>query len=156
VEKIQGIGGVLLQRSPSLLLVAFGLPYTLEQLSQRAVQAALALRQLRAATPTGEGNPELRQALHWGLLMVDVSARDPMAQVLAIGDTLTRPVRLLGHTAPGDILVSPKFATMIEAWCELQLVMDPSGPSRPIESGPTAWWDLDPAHPRWQCMRSDP
>jgi DNA-binding NtrC family response regulator/tetratricopeptide (TPR) repeat protein len=120
VEKVQGFGGILLQRSPSLLLAVFGLPYTLEQLPQRAVQAALALRQLLAATPAGEGGPELRQAVHWGLLMVDVTARDPMAQVLAIGDTLARPVRLLGHTAPGEILVSPKIAPMVEGWCELQ------------------------------------
>jgi hypothetical protein len=42
---LQGFGGVVLQRSPSLLLVAFGIPHTLEQLPQRAVQAALALRQ---------------------------------------------------------------------------------------------------------------
>jgi DNA-binding NtrC family response regulator/tetratricopeptide (TPR) repeat protein len=120
VEKVQGFGGVLLQRSPSLLLVAFGLPHTLEQLPQRPVLAAMALQPLLAAAPVDKGGPRLRQAVHWGLLTVDVSARDPMAQVLAIGDTLTRPVRLLGHTAPGDILVSPKFASMIEAQCELQ------------------------------------
>ena len=44
VAKVQGFGGVLLQRSPSLLLVAFGMPQTLEQLPQRAVQAALTLQ----------------------------------------------------------------------------------------------------------------
>jgi hypothetical protein len=44
VEKIQGFGGVILQRAPTLLLVAFGMPQTLEQLPQRAVQAALAIR----------------------------------------------------------------------------------------------------------------
>jgi tetratricopeptide (TPR) repeat protein len=58
--------------------------------------------------------------VHWGLLMVDVAARNPMAQVLAIGDTLTRPVRLLGHTAPGEILVSSKVMPLVEGWCELQ------------------------------------
>ena len=44
-EKVSGFGGMLLQRSPSLLVVAFGLPRTLEQLPQRAVHAALAIRQ---------------------------------------------------------------------------------------------------------------
>jgi hypothetical protein len=62
VEKVQGFGEVLLQHLPSLFLVAFGLPHTLEQLPQRVVQAALALRQLLAATPVGQGSPELRQA----------------------------------------------------------------------------------------------
>jgi DNA-binding NtrC family response regulator/tetratricopeptide (TPR) repeat protein len=125
VEKVQGFGGVLLQRSPSLVLVAFGLPHTLEQLPQRAVRAALALRQLLVSASVDEGGPELRQAVHWGMLMVDVSARDPMAQVLTIGDTLTRPVRLLGHTAPGEILVSSKVAPMVEGWCELQACEGP-------------------------------
>jgi len=37
VEQLQEYGGVVLQRSPSLLLVAFGTPQTLEQLPQRAV-----------------------------------------------------------------------------------------------------------------------
>jgi two-component system response regulator AtoC len=118
-EKLQGFDGVLLQRSPSLLLVAFGMPHTLEQLPQRAVQAALVLQQLVAAAPAGEGGPELRQAVHWGQLLVDVAARDPTAQVLAIGDTLTRPVRLLGHTAPGEILVSSEVAPLVEGWCAL-------------------------------------
>ena len=55
VEKVQGLGGMILQRTPSLLLVGFGLPHTLEQLPQRAVQATLALRQLTAG-PAGSGH----------------------------------------------------------------------------------------------------
>ena len=125
MEKVQGFDGVLLQRSPSLFLVAFGVPHTLEQLPQRAVQAALALRQVVAATPAGGLCPELRQAVHWGPLVVDVEARDPMGQVLAIGDTLPRPVRLLGHTAPGEILVSPEVAPLVEGWCALQACEGP-------------------------------
>jgi MoxR-like ATPase len=119
LEKVRGFDGMLLQRSPSLLLVAFGVPDTLEQLPQRAVQAALALRQLVEATPAGGLCPELRQAVHWGPLVVDVEARDSMGQLFAIGDTLARPVRLLGHTEPGAILVSPE-----------------GGPSTPRSSGP--------------------
>jgi AAA ATPase domain/Bacterial regulatory protein, Fis family len=125
VEKVRGFGGVVLQRSPSLFLVAFGLPHTLEQLPQRAVQAALALRQLVAGLPVGEVCPELRQAVHWGQLLVDVEARDPTPEVLGIGDTLTRPVRLLGHTAPGEILLSPEVAPVVESWCELQACEGP-------------------------------
>ncbi len=48
VEKVAGFGGVLLQRSPSLVLAAFGIPQTLEQLPQRAVHTALAIRYLVA------------------------------------------------------------------------------------------------------------
>jgi class 3 adenylate cyclase len=125
VEKVQGFDGVLLQRSPSLFLVAFGIPHTREQLPQRAVQVALVLRQLVAAPPAEEFCPELRQAVHWGPLVVDVEARDPTRQVLGLGDTLTRPVRLLGHAAPGEILVSPEVAPLVEGWCELRACEGP-------------------------------
>jgi class 3 adenylate cyclase len=89
-----------------LLLVAFGVPETLEQLPQRAVQAALAHRQLVAAMPAGECVPELRQAVHWGQLLVDVEASDPTARMLAVGETLAQPVRLLDRATPGGIVVS--------------------------------------------------
>jgi tetratricopeptide (TPR) repeat protein len=84
------------------------------------VRVALVLRQLVTAPPAGEFYPELRQAVHWGLLVVDVEAAEPTGQVLALGDTLTRPVRLLGHTEPGEILVSPEVAPLVEGWCELR------------------------------------
>jgi class 3 adenylate cyclase len=109
VEKVQGFGGVVIQRTPSLSLAVFGLPQTLEQLPQRAVQAALTLRRLVAdagAAAGREPSPAVRQAVHWGLSLVDVQARDPTARLLAIGETLALPVRLLGQTAPGEILVS--------------------------------------------------
>jgi len=91
LEKVQGFGGVVLQRGPSLLLVAFGLPRTLEQLPHRAVQTALGIRQLTAAgPPTGEREPRptVRQAVHWGQVLVDTGASDPTARVLPIAETL--------------------------------------------------------------------
>jgi predicted ATPase len=123
VEKVQGLGGVILQCTPSLLLVGFGLPHTLEQLPQRAVQATLALRQLTArptGAVTGEQHPAMRQAIHWGQVLVDSCAKDPAARLLPVGETLALPVRLLGHAAVGDILVSPEVGRQVEAWCELQ------------------------------------
>jgi hypothetical protein len=46
IEKVHGFGGVVLQRLPSLLMAAFGIPQTQEHLPQRAVQTALTLRNL--------------------------------------------------------------------------------------------------------------
>src|SRR6266571_4516976 len=44
VEKVQGFDGVLIMPpSPSLLMVVFGIPRALDQMPQRAVQAALAI-----------------------------------------------------------------------------------------------------------------
>ena len=123
LEKVQGFGGVVLQRGPSLLLVAFGLPRTLEQLPHRAVQTALGIRQLTAAgPPTGEREPRptVRQAVHWGQVLVDTGASDPTARVLPVAETLAEPVRLLGQAAPGEILVSTPVRRLVEGWCELQ------------------------------------
>jgi hypothetical protein len=51
-EKVQGFGGSVVQRSPSLILVAFGLPQTLEQLPQRACADA------SASMRTGGSGPQ--------------------------------------------------------------------------------------------------
>jgi DNA-binding winged helix-turn-helix (wHTH) protein/class 3 adenylate cyclase len=120
VTQVQGFGGVVVQRSPSLLLVAFGIPQTLEQLPQCAVQAALRLRHLVAEGAGREPCPVLRSVIHWGPLLMDVEARDPTAELRAIGDTLALPVRLLGQAVPGEILLSPELRPLIEGWCEVQ------------------------------------
>jgi predicted ATPase len=132
VEKVQGFGGVVLRRSPSLLTVTFGVPQTLEQLPQRAVQAALALRYLVAEAPR-EPCPELRLTVHWGQLLMDVQALDPTEQVLAIGETLALPVRLLGQATSGEILVSPEVGRLIEGWFELHARQVPQGDGKPGE-----------------------
>jgi DNA-binding NtrC family response regulator/predicted ATPase len=122
-EKVNGFGGLLLQRSPALLMVAFGLPRTLEQLPQRAVQAALAIRQSvaeAAGSVERVSCPEVRLAVHGGTVLVDAQASDPVARVLPVGETLTLPVRLLGVAAPGEILLSAHAGRLAEGWYELE------------------------------------
>jgi DNA-binding winged helix-turn-helix (wHTH) protein len=94
MAKVQGFGGVVVQRSPSLLLVAFGMPQTLEQSSLRAVQAALTLQTLVSEGVEGVPCPELRQAIHRGQLLVEVSASDAPARLLPRGEVMALPVRL--------------------------------------------------------------
>src|SRR5215467_783501 len=64
IDKVQGFGGVLLSRTPALLTWVFGVPRALEQLPQRAVHAALAVRQMVTEAPGGvpAGGPTLRLA----------------------------------------------------------------------------------------------
>jgi transcriptional regulator with AAA-type ATPase domain/predicted ATPase len=138
-ERVQGFGGVVMQRTPSLHLVAFGLPQTLEQLPLRAVQAALALRRLVADARAAVGSepcPAVRQAVHWGQVLVDVQARDLTARLLAIGEALALPVRLLGQAAPGEILVSAQMGGLVERWYELEVCEGPveAEPSERIEA----------------------
>ena len=116
-EKVQGFGGLLVQPAP--LTAIFGLPQTLEQMPQRAVQAALAIRhQLAEDRPLDgrQSGPDMRIAIHLGQVLVDVEVRDPTAQLLPLGETLSLPVRLLGNAAPGDILLSPQVGQLVEGW----------------------------------------
>ncbi len=119
VETVEGFGGVLLPHAPSMLLFAFGLPQTLEQLPQRAVHAALALQELAGdESPLAEEGPRpaLRLGLHWGPVLVAIQARDTSLRVLAVGDTLAMPVRLSGQAAPGEVLTSAPMGRVVESW----------------------------------------
>jgi class 3 adenylate cyclase len=129
-EKVAGFGGIILQGSPSLCLVALGLPQTLEQLPQRAVQTALAIRHLAAEVQTSAGQaagPIVRLAGHLGTLLVAEETRELPGRWLAVGETLALPVRLLGHAAPGEVLVSTPIARLTQEWVEVHARPLPSG-----------------------------
>jgi transcriptional regulator with AAA-type ATPase domain/tetratricopeptide (TPR) repeat protein len=135
VEKAQGFGGVVLPRTPALVMVAFGISQTLEQLPQRAVQAALAVQSISTQAPDKRPSPELRIALHYGEVLVDTEALDPPARLLPIGDTLARPGRLMGYAEPGEILASPEMEQLVGGWCELRACKEVRGKEQPQRPG---------------------
>ena len=114
---VAGFGGVFVARSPSHLTAAFGIPRALEQLPQRAVQAALAIQRRLAEA---DARPELRMAVHVGALRFAARATGPGSDVLPLGDTIALPERLLGHAGAGEILVSAAVGRRVEATCELR------------------------------------
>jgi class 3 adenylate cyclase len=121
-EKVAGFGGVILQGSPALSLVAFGLPRTLEQLPQRAVQTVLAIRQLAVEAQASAGSVAglvVRLAGHVGTLLVAEAGEAPWGRWLVAGETLALPVRLLGQAAPGELLVSAPMARLTDGWIEV-------------------------------------
>ena len=122
VDKVRGFGGALVQRTASRLVWVFGVPQVLEQLPQRAVHSALAIRQMvvDASAPDLPPCPAVRLAVHLGAVRVDRQAADPTAQVLAVGETLALPVRLLGQAEPGEILVSPEVGRLVDGWVALE------------------------------------
>ena len=140
-EKVQGFGGVLLQRTASPLIVAFGLPQALDQLPQRAVQTALAIRQLVAEAQAAAGQepvPEVRQALHLGTLLVEGQAHARAVPSPLAGETRSVAVRLLGHARPGEVLVSPQLGRLVTGWCVLQARTGLAGGGQPDQIAPTA------------------
>jgi DNA-binding NtrC family response regulator/predicted ATPase len=105
-ERIEGFGGVLLERAPSVYTAVFGVPRALEHMPRRAAQAALAIRHLVEEAGGPEPSPEARLSVHLGEVLADQRAGSPDGQMLGLGDTLTLPVRLLGLAAPGEIMAS--------------------------------------------------
>jgi predicted ATPase/DNA-binding winged helix-turn-helix (wHTH) protein len=137
-EKVQGVGGMLMSHTGPLLLAAFGLPRTLEQQPQRAVQAALAIQQLVVEAQAMVGRlpvPAVRQALHLGPLLVPGHTDAIPAPLSSEGETLAVPVRLLGHAAPGEVLVSPQVARLVTEWCVLEPCEGPAEGRRPGRGG---------------------
>jgi transcriptional regulator with AAA-type ATPase domain/tetratricopeptide (TPR) repeat protein/class 3 adenylate cyclase len=129
-KTLRGFGGYIVQHASAPLTIIFGIPQTLEQMPQRAVQAALAIRHYVAegrAADSGRPCPEVRMAIHLGQGLVDVHAGDPTSRLLPLGEMLSLPVRLLGYAAPGDILLSPQVGCLVEGWLELQEREGPAG-----------------------------
>jgi hypothetical protein len=123
VDTVQGFGRVLLQHAASLLAWVFGLPQALEQLPQRAVHGALAIRQMIVEARASDLTlcPEVRLAVHLGAVRVATQTQDPTVQMLAVGDTLALPVRLLRQVggdrgfAGGGRLVEGSVALEVRA-----------------------------------------
>jgi AAA ATPase domain len=80
--------------------------------------------------------PTVRLAIHVGAVLVDSQAPDPASQVLAVGETLALPLRLLGQAGPGEIVVSPAMGHLMEGWITLEarLTRPPGGGSERIEA----------------------
>jgi hypothetical protein len=121
-DKVRAFGGVMVEHTASRLVWVFGVPQGLEQLPQRAVHSALAIRQMvvDASAPELPPCPAVHLAVHLGAVRVDRYAADPAAHILAVGETLTLPVRLLRQAAPGEIVLSPEVGRLVDGWVALE------------------------------------
>jgi predicted ATPase len=97
-DKGSAFGGVLIEHTASRLVWVFGVLQALEQLPQRAVHSALAIRQMvmDASAPELPPCPAVHLAVHLGAVRVDHDGADPAAHMLTVGETLTLPV-VEGH-----------------------------------------------------------
>ena len=120
-EKLSGLGGVALQESPGLSLWAFGVPRALDQVVERAVHGALAVRQLGAGGTARERLPEIRVAVHHGAMLVDAAAPDPATAALPVGETMALPLRLLGETEAGEVVASAEVGARVAPWARVEM-----------------------------------
>ena len=117
-ERIEGFGATIIDRSATRLIAVFGVPRALEQLPQRAIQAAASLHRSVARAP--RPHPEIRTAVHVGELRVDTAAPSSEPRLLPLGDTVSLGERLLGHASPGEVLASAAAARRVERSCSLR------------------------------------
>jgi DNA-binding NtrC family response regulator/tetratricopeptide (TPR) repeat protein len=126
VDRIEGFGGHVVQESHSRFVAVFGVPRALEQMSQRASHAVVAIQQ--SMTHATGPRPTMHAVIHVGEARIDAAAQDPLARLLPIDDTFTLPDRLLGHAGAGEVLVSAVAARRLERSWELH--------ARPVALGP--------------------
>jgi DNA-binding NtrC family response regulator/tetratricopeptide (TPR) repeat protein len=129
-EKLEGLGGILVQQSLALTVWAFGIPRAVDQLHQRAVHGALAVRNLAASQTERAGAPELRLAVHLGAMVVESAGPHTVGRALPVGDTLALPVRLLAEAGPGEVLTSARVARQVETWVSLEPIEVEAGAAR--------------------------
>ncbi|HEX3556515.1 MAG TPA: AAA family ATPase [Thermoanaerobaculia bacterium] len=108
------LGGIL---GGHRMLIYFGYPQAHEDNAQRAVRAALELAEQVAqrSADSEQGRPvslALRVGIHSGSAVVAVSpqAQEPMT----LGATLDQAVELQSLAAPGQVIVSPATASLID------------------------------------------
>jgi len=117
--------GVVNQLAGDGLLALFGAPVAHEDDPQRAVRAALAVRDAvhgLAERLAAEGGPTLtvRIGVHTGPVVVGSFGTELKADYTAIGDTTNLASRLQGVAAPGMILISEATQRLVRGFFELR------------------------------------
>src|SRR6266498_1264891 len=101
-SEVERFGGVIEQRVGGRALAVFGLPRTHDDDPERAVRAALAIRQ---AVGLARAGARTRVAVATGRALVRLGARGAAGQRV-LGDPITTCARLLEVAPPGAILVA--------------------------------------------------
>ena len=133
--------GVVNQLAGDGLMALFGAPVAHEDDPQRAVRAALAVRDAvhgLAERVAAEGGPSLtvRIGVHTGPVVVGSLGTDLKAEYTAIGDTTNLAARLQGAAKPGGILISEATQRLVRGFFEMEFAgsYDIKGKSEPVRA----------------------
>lgn len=123
--------GVVNQLAGDGLMALFGAPIAHEDEAERAVRAAIGIRESVAGlAPRRAAGPgevlEVRIGIHTGIVVVGTVGNDLKMDYTAIGDTTNLAARLQSLAAPGAILVSEATARLVEG----RFALEPVGPFR--------------------------
>src|ERR1041385_4900771 len=105
--ELESFGGVVEKFVGDAVLAGFGAPTAHGDDPERAVRAALAVRE--AVTALNEEHPELdlriRGAVNTGEAVVTLSARPALGEAMVAGDVVNTASRLQQHAPVGEIVV---------------------------------------------------
>ncbi len=128
-EQVLRHGGAVTERRDDGLVAMFGAPVSHEDSVQRAVQAAIAMRDALGVMGIG-----VRAGLHTGPVAVE-GVESGRARMTALGDTARLASRLEARADAGDVLVSARTALAIAPYYEcLALDGDVEGSCRVVRA----------------------
>jgi class 3 adenylate cyclase len=146
-DELESFGGVVEKFVGDAVMAVFGAPTAHGDDPERAVRAALAVRDAVAAL--NEGQPELelriRGAVNTGEAVVTLSARPALGEAMVAGDVVNTASRLQQHAPVGEIVVGEETYRSTRAAIEYEPLEDVTakGKSAPL----SAWRAVAAASP---------
>jgi class 3 adenylate cyclase len=137
-DELESFGGVVEKFVGDAVMAVFGAPTSHGDDPERAVRAALAVRDAVAAL--NEEQPELelriRGAVNTGEAVVTLSARPALGEAMVAGDVVNTASRLQGHAPVGEIIVGEETYHATRAAIEFEHVesVTAKGKASPIEA----------------------
>jgi class 3 adenylate cyclase len=137
-DELESFGGVVEKFVGDAVMAVFGAPTAHGDDPERAVRAALAVRDAVAAL--NEEQPELelriRGAVNTGEAVVTLSARPALGEAMVAGDVVNTAARLQQHAPVGEIVVGEETyrATRGAIECEPVEPVTAKGKTAPIEA----------------------
>jgi class 3 adenylate cyclase len=102
-REIESFGGVVEKFIGDAVMAVFGAPTAYGDDAERAVRAALAVRDRVARGPGGE--LQLRIAVNTGEALVSLSARPALGEAMVAGDVVNTAARLQASAGPNTVVV---------------------------------------------------
>src|SRR5438270_7960776 len=137
-DELESFGGVVEKFVGDAVMAVFGAPTAHGDDAERAVRAALAVRDAVAALNAEQPELELkiRGAVNTGEAVVTLSARPSHGEAMVAGDVVNTASRLQAHAPVGEIVVGAETYLATRAAIEYEPVepVTAKGKSAPIEA----------------------
>jgi class 3 adenylate cyclase len=144
-DELESFGGVVEKFVGDAVMAVFGAPTAHGDDPERAVRAALAIREAVAALNTEQPELELRirGAVNTGEAVVTLSARPALGEAMVAGDVVNTASRLQQHAPVGEIVVGEETYRATRSAIEYEALeaVTAKGKTAPI----AAWRAVAPA-----------